>query len=174
MQTPYLQNRWTVGLVDIYFNGQRLNRTQTVNGTSGALDLPAALDTGNAIMHLQGDVISQIVPTGAYNSNPQGATIPCNSTFDLAFEFRTVDNTTVRYTMPRDEVLVPSTLVYDNDGLGTRATQECQFIAQPRQPYPGIFSFLGMPVLRQFASVWDFGNIDDLTKGVPKIGLKQV
>lgn len=117
-------NRWTTALEAIYFNGAKLinSRIQPEANSNYAL-----IDTGNPIMGIATDVLEQI--TNAWAANPSNYVIPCNTTFNLVFQFAGRN-----FTLNKQDVLVPSTAAIDSANYGGYATTDCQAQMQPFTP----------------------------------------
>lgn len=84
--------------------------------------------------------------------------------------------------MNATDFLVPAWAALDTLRLGGRPfnIEECQFQAQPNNPYPdeigpgtSITYQLGDPFLRNVYSVFDYGSLEQAESKRPRIGLRQ-
>jgi len=79
-------NRWTLSLEAIYFNGRQLtNTTEQTSYYDDGETYYALIDSGNPSVGIPQDMMAQI--TNAYAGNRAGYTVPCDSPFELIFQF---------------------------------------------------------------------------------------
>lgn len=161
-------NRWTTKTDAVYFNGVKLidSRIQPVAEANYAL-----LDTGNPILAMATDVLAQI--TNAWAANPDNYVIPCDSPFDLVFQFGGQN-----FTMNKEDVLVPSTAAIDSYNFGGYARTDCQAQIQPFTPTGNEVGpetsqthHLGDVFFRNVISVFDYGDLYNAASNPPRIGL---
>lgn len=162
-------NRWTTQLQAVYFNGAKLldSRLQPNQGSNYAL-----IDTGNPIMAIASDVLAQI--TNAWAANPDNYVIPCDSPFELVFQFGGSN-----FTLSKEDVLVPSIAAIDSGNWGGYATTDCQAQMQPFTPTNNEIGpntsqthQLGDVFLRNVISVFDYGDLSNAASRPPRIGFR--
>jgi len=162
-------NRWTTRLEAVYFNGARLidSQIQPVADAKYAL-----IDTGNPIMNIANDVLAQM--TNAWAANPENYVLPCDSPFDLVFQFGGTN-----FTLSREDILVPSVAAIDSGNYGGYARTDCQAQMQPFTPTSNEIGpdtsqthQLGDVFLRNVVSVFDFGDVWNSAANPPRIGFR--
>ncbi|KAK9895412.1 acid protease [Cystobasidium minutum MCA 4210] len=161
-------NRWTTKTDAIFFNGVKLidSRIQPEAEANYAL-----LDTGNPILAMASDVLAQI--TNAWAANPDNFVLPCDSAFDLVFQFGGQN-----FTIAKEDVLVPSTAAIDSYNYGGYARTDCQAQIQPFTPTGNEVGpetsqthHLGDVFFRNVISVFDYGDLYNAASNPPRIGL---
>jgi len=160
-------NRWTTQLQAIYFNGVQLIESKLQPEASSNY---ALIDTGNPIMNIASDVLAQI--TNAWASNPDNYVLPCDTAFDLVFQFAGRN-----FTLAKEDVLVPSNAAIDSNNYGGYATQDCQAQMQPFTPTSNEIGpdtsqthQLGDVFLRNVVTSYDYGNLYNAASSPPRIG----
>jgi len=142
---------WEVMIDDVYFNGERLSRS---NMSSSTIALSALIDTGNSLVRGPADVVQNIF------NQLGGGRYPCSNSHSLAFSIGgklfPID--------PRDFAAQASPNSVDACYPNIAATDP---------PFVGEYQFswsLGTPFLKSTLTTYYFGNLSYPSKDPPKMG----